>query len=111
MNPPPICFDLAKRIGGGREQRFDLLGLCHVRAGVDAFHLGVGFDGSADLLDRCGVAETIEDDVVAGGGQRPGDALANAAGRSGDDGCAGHGGTPVRFTVVALGDLSGKAGY
>jgi hypothetical protein len=65
----------------------------------------LAFNGGADLLDGAGVTEAVEDDVVAGSRKGAGDALANAAGRSGDDGGAGHG-----ERSLCAGALSRRAG-
>ena len=66
--------------------RADLLGLAHV--GVRVAHLDavLALQFGASELDLVGVAEAVEQDVGALLGQAAGDAEADAAGRSGDDG-------------------------
>ena len=64
----------------------DLLGPAHVRAAVRHGDAELLLQPVAQAGDGRGVAEAVEHEVGAGGGQRPGDAQADAAGRAGDDG-------------------------
>ena len=63
-----------------------LLGLADVGGGEGDFHAEFGGGFGPQRLDLGGVAEAVHHDVGALGRQRMGDAQADAAGRSGDEG-------------------------
>ena len=56
-----------------------------VGAGDGDLHAGCAFEAGAGGLDRLRVAQSMQHDVGALGGQRGGDAEADAAGRAGDE--------------------------
>ena len=73
---------MAEFFSGKGHHGLDFGGLAHVGAVVG--HLGA--KRGDFLLRRLGVAKTVEHDVGALGGQRFGDAQADAAGGAGDEG-------------------------
>mgnify|MGYP000846271000 CR=1 FL=1 len=77
--------------------RGDFGRLRHVGAVVETFDAEILFEAGALLLDRRRIAETVDHDIGAFGGQRAGDGQTDAGGRTGDDGVAGfqrHGRSP-----------------
>ena len=71
--------DAAELALGGADHLDDLGRLGHVGRRIERLDLAVALDAGADRLDLAPVAEAIEHDVGAFGGERPGDSVADAA--------------------------------
>ncbi len=79
-------INLSKRGLGGGNQAAYVVGFHHVSGRVDRFDAMRIFQRPARGFDLFGRLDTVQHDVVASGGKPFGDAVADAAGRSGDDG-------------------------
>jgi hypothetical protein len=75
----------AEGVGRGLHHRFDLVDLGEVRAVVERLDAVVALEARALLFDRVGIAEAVDDDVRALGGERPGISEPDALSGAGDE--------------------------